>query len=162
LTAWRRWVGPVVGATCLLVSSCAPVEPPPPDTSQSGPYIRGSYDEAARALYIHLPRPSYLPAEARLREVDYSPRFPDHWAAQRYEVGAHLLYVIVELSETPIQAPAERELLIRGRPAILSPLRRPDGGVGDWRVLWRVGPTLYTVGGDLPAEEVIAVAAGLR
>lgn len=152
-------------AGVVAIVGCAPIEPRlrVPESTFGNPFVRGTLAEAAWAVDLRVLQPSYLPPGARLREVDYSGRPGDQWVVQRYEVGAQLIYVAVEPRPPDgVQVQVEQELTVLGRPAIVAALRRTDGGVADWRVLWIQGDQLYTVGGDLPAEELVRVAAGLR
>lgn len=150
----------------MVLTGCVPLATRPRLTEEQAGALfnRSTLDDAAYTVPFRVLRPSYLPSGARLREVDYSLRPLDSFVIQRYEVGEHLLIIIAEPSEQagPVRGPIAAQVQVLGRPAALAAIPRPDGGIGDWRIVWELGPVTYTVEGDIAAEELLKVAGGLR
>ncbi len=137
--------------------------PAPAEQVAERPYVTGTYDEAVQALRIPVPRPSWLPPGAVLRELDFSARPTEPWSVQRYLVGGEVLFVSGELApKEDVAIKAEAEVTVHGRPALVYALRRPDGGVGEWTVTWRTHDVSYTVGGPFSVDLLLQVAGGLR
>ena len=167
-----RGIRALLGLAALLGAACAPVEPRPrfPAEALTMPAVPGSLEEAVEAQSWRVPRPTYLPAGAVLEGVDYSVRPEHQFVVQRYVLGPEIVVVISEWTP-PIAAsavgtdsapPPARELLLHGQPAVVIGVRGPDGGVGEWRVIWFENGLQHTVGGTIAAEELVKIATGLR
>jgi hypothetical protein len=151
-------------ALVALATACAPVVPRPAPAEPAGaPFRAGSFADASAALSIRVPRPAWLPPGARLDALEYSTDPTSPWVVQRYRLPQGVVYLLAELVPPGgIQAEVAARLTIQGRPGILSPRWREDGGIAEWRVLWQRGAVLYTVGGEATAEQLVEIASHLR
>jgi hypothetical protein len=154
---WAVVLGMVLATACV---------PPAPPREQIGPPILvtdASWEEAQAAVRFPVPRAGYLPPGSQFQALDYSAHPRHEWVAQRYVVGDAVVYILGErLSPPQLGLDAVRQVTVQGRPAFIYSRPRVDGGVADWRVVWQKGPVLYTVGGVLPAERLVEIAAQVR
>src|SRR5947209_3223801 len=138
----RRAAGLSIAIAVALGAACAPavVRTRP---EQPVLFETGTFDEAAQAMPFKVPRPSHLPDGASLVAVEFAAQPDLQWVVQRYRVGEHSLYVKSELAPDGFSPAVDRALTIKGRPAVVSARRAPDGSIIEWLVYLRIGPALH-------------------
>jgi hypothetical protein len=148
-------------ALATLLGGCAPVPTPTPGNS-AGLFQSGTIDDAATAVPFHVLRPSYLPDGARVLAVEYSAQPANRWVVQRYAVGQMVFYIKSEPLPAMFRPQRDAEVTVKGRPTVLSARRASDGGIAEWLLYYVEKDVVHTVAGELPAEELIRVAADGR
>lgn len=137
------------------------------DISAAGAPVlkKGTLEEAAKEVGFTPARPAYLPRGAELQEVAWRPGVvhQNYRAGQTaFTITQSLAYAAMSVNDDPERQGKPVE--INGARAIL----REAGSEADnldrgyTSVRWQRGEWVFSVGGELPGEEIIKIASSLK
>jgi len=163
-----KWYYVEIGNYTTSVTGAEPASPSSgilPASDSPEPALRqGTLEQAETAVGFALRIPTYLP-EGAIPEgpVSYYAEEGRGLISLRYHLGSHTL--AVELHIPPledVQAFSDRVAPVGGYPAlILTQPSSADAATPTSIVTWRDGPVTYEVKGDLPVDELVAVAQSM-